>query len=181
MRWFAFWAREVLRWGTLDPFVAFCFAQSLAKTRQPAANRRAEFDAWLLTDGYCDDAESKIDPQLFLKWDDSLSNDFEDSFEELPDAAILVGTDGRKRRYPVIPVDTEGGVDWLDPAGFKLARTENDDANLDAHIKGETSNFWYESKTSWFLGFSLPINSPTGENANAVPHSSERSEWSRPY
>lgn len=133
--WFAFWARELLRWGTLDPLVAFCLAQGLAKTREQAANRRAEFEAWLATELHDVNAESKIDPQLFLKWEDSLSNDFEDLFEELPDAAILVGTDGRKRRYPVIPVDTEGGVDWLDPAGFKLARTENEDANLYAHIQ----------------------------------------------
>jgi hypothetical protein len=133
--WFAFWARELLRWGTLDPFVAFCLAQGLAKTREQAANRRAEFEAWLATELHVVDAESKIDPQLFLKWEDSLPSDFEDLFEELSDAANLVGTDGRKRRYPVIPVDSEGGVDWLDPAGFRLARTENDDADLAAHIQ----------------------------------------------
>ncbi|GAJ96079.1 DEAD/DEAH box helicase [Rhizobium rhizogenes] len=133
--WFAFWARELLRWGTLDPFVAFSLAQGLAKTREQAASRRAEFDGWLSAEGYDVDAENKIDPQLFLKWESSLPGRFDDLFDELPDAATLLGTDGRKRRYPVIPVDTEGGVEWLDPAGFRLARTENDDGDLTAHTQ----------------------------------------------
>jgi hypothetical protein len=35
--WFGFWARELLRWGTLDPFIAFCLAQGLAQTREIAS------------------------------------------------------------------------------------------------------------------------------------------------
>jgi hypothetical protein len=34
--WFGFWARELLRWGTLDPFVAFALAQASAVTAKPA-------------------------------------------------------------------------------------------------------------------------------------------------
>lgn len=33
----------------------------------------------------------------------------------------LTGTDGRRRRYAVIPVQAEGETRWLDPAGFELA------------------------------------------------------------
>jgi hypothetical protein len=39
--WFGFWARELLRWGTHDPFVAFSMAQGLAPTREAASLRRA--------------------------------------------------------------------------------------------------------------------------------------------
>jgi hypothetical protein len=38
--WFGFWARELLRWGTHDPFVAFALSQNLAHTREAAAGRR---------------------------------------------------------------------------------------------------------------------------------------------
>ena len=43
--WFGFWARELLRWGTHDPFVAFALSQNLAQTREAAVGRREEFDA----------------------------------------------------------------------------------------------------------------------------------------
>lgn len=45
--WFGFWIRELLKWGTLDPFVAFCLAQGLANTRDGAAARRPSFEDWL--------------------------------------------------------------------------------------------------------------------------------------
>src|SRR3546814_16755163 len=44
MPWFGFWARELLRWGTHDPFVAFALSQGLAQTREAAAGRRKEFE-----------------------------------------------------------------------------------------------------------------------------------------
>src|SRR3546814_2470506 len=47
MPWFGFWARELLRWGTHDPFVAFALSQGLAQTREAAAGRRKEFETWL--------------------------------------------------------------------------------------------------------------------------------------
>ena len=45
--WIGFWFRELLRWGTLDPLVAFALAQGLARTRDEAALLRPEFEAWL--------------------------------------------------------------------------------------------------------------------------------------
>src|SRR3546814_10915905 len=47
MPWSGIWARELLRWGTLDPFVAFCLSQGLAQTREAAAQRRPAFETWL--------------------------------------------------------------------------------------------------------------------------------------
>ena len=70
--WFGFWARELLRWGTLDPFVAFALSQSLAQTRDSAAARRAAFEAWLQAEYDDLDTEDFIDPQRFLAWERSL-------------------------------------------------------------------------------------------------------------
>jgi hypothetical protein len=64
--WFGFWARELLRWGTLDPFIAFCLAQGLAQTREIASTLRPAFDTFLtavLPNPITDDF---IDPQQFL-------------------------------------------------------------------------------------------------------------------
>ena len=70
--WFGFWIRELLRWGTLDPFVAFSLAHSLARSRSEATGRRHEFDKWL-QDNYDDiETEDYIDPQMFLAWHNSL-------------------------------------------------------------------------------------------------------------
>ncbi|WP_245303387.1 hypothetical protein [Mesorhizobium loti] len=120
----------MLRWGTLDPFVAFALAQGLAKTRDAAAVRRADFEQWLAASGYGADSENKIDPQLYLEWQSSIRRDESDLFDEEADEATLVGTDGRNRRYSVIPVPSDDAINWLDPSGFILARTKGREEGL---------------------------------------------------
>jgi hypothetical protein len=123
--WFGFWARELLRWGTHDPFVAFALSQNLAQTRETAAARREEFEVWL-NEGFDDiEPEDLIDPQLFLQWQGSLPRRARDGAAQQPEPAALTGTNGRRKRYNVIPI-TEGAlVRWLDPAGFELARSDD--------------------------------------------------------
>ncbi|GFM29088.1 DEAD/DEAH box helicase [Novosphingobium sp. PY1] len=119
--WFGFWARELLRWGTHDPFVAFCLAQGLARTREAATARRPEFDAWLEDDLEEPDSEDRIDPQLFQRWQASLPR--RDASETPPEllSAELTGTLGHRQRYAVIPIKDGDRIRWLDPAGFELA------------------------------------------------------------
>lgn len=122
--WFGFWARELLRWGTLDPFVAFCLAQGLSKTRESAAVRRTEFDAWLAELGTELTPDDFIDPQLFLKWQNSIPRsdtveDFSQSF-----VATLTGTNGEKTPYHVVPIKKHDKIIWLDAAGFEIASSE---------------------------------------------------------
>ncbi|MDG6079918.1 DEAD/DEAH box helicase [Erythrobacter litoralis] len=119
--WFGFWARELLRWGTHDPFVAFALSQGLAQTREVAAARRVEFEAWLEDQLVADDADNLIDPQLFQQWQANLPKAEAAATAQLSFNTDLTGTDGRRRRYSVIPVVTDGGTRWLDPAGFELA------------------------------------------------------------
>jgi hypothetical protein len=121
--WIGFWARELLRWGTHDPFVAFCLAQGLAPTREAAGVKRAEFDAWLLTELDNPASEDQIDPQLFLRWHMSLQHT-EAAADPVPQIhASLTGTTGERGRYTVIPVHRDNETAWLDPAGFELAIT----------------------------------------------------------
>ena len=121
--WFGFWVRELLRWGTLDPFIAFCLAQGLAGTREDANQRRPEFDAYLRVQIAAPTADDFIDPQQFLAWQRQLPRG-----DVVPAAAInlgaaLTGTDGGRQRYGVVPVNTQTGTTWYDAAGFALAHS----------------------------------------------------------
>lgn len=122
--WFGFWAKELLRWGTLDPFVAFAQAQGLAKTRDKAMARRPEFDTWLEEVAEEEvNAEDLIDPQRFLQWQQSLPRREITRTPEDFGEIELTGTTGQLGRYHVIPVLEEDGVNWIDASGFSLAKS----------------------------------------------------------
>ena len=116
--WFGFWLRELLRWGTLDPFVAFALAQGLARTRDEAANRRQEFDKWLAENSENPDAEDSIDPQHFIAWQQTLPRRERTTASMTSVRAELTGTTGGRGVYRVIPVVTANSVFWMDSAGF---------------------------------------------------------------
>ena len=121
--WFGFWVRELLRWGTHDPFVAFALSQGIVKTRSAATDKRPEFNAWLESEHDEIDADSWIDPQLFLQWHVTLKNREKNNNKEIVYLAKLTGTDGLLGQYAVIPVYIDGVLVWLDPAGYELARS----------------------------------------------------------
>ncbi|MDP3712912.1 MAG: hypothetical protein Q8R60_10585 [Mycobacteriales bacterium] len=121
--WFGFWIRELLKWGTLDPFVAFCQAQGLADTRDAATRRRPEFDAFLRGQIAAPTADDFIDPQQFLAWQRQIPRADAAPAPAINLGAALVGTDGNRARYWVLPVTDPAGTTWYDAAGFALART----------------------------------------------------------
>ena len=126
--WFGFWARELLRWGTLDPFVAFALAEGVAGTRDDAEQLRQEFDGWLneLRDEVS--SEDRIDPQLFLEWHRSRGEIAVRRDRQRTASAVVVGTDGSRNQYSVIPVVSDDTIYWFDAAGFSLAQTDADDS-----------------------------------------------------
>lgn len=121
--WFGFWARELLRWGTLDPFVAFALAQRLSRTRSEATERRSEFESWLRSSYEDLVPDDLIHPQLFLEWQRSLPRRVRDGFVYSPFEAELTGTSGQRGCYNVIPVRDESRVSWIDASGYELARS----------------------------------------------------------
>lgn len=123
--WVGFWARELLRWGTLDPFVAFALAQGLAGTRGEAADRRPEFEAWMEAEYEDIEAEDWIDPRYFLRWQRSLAVRPEAPARVRRIDAELTGTDGRRGQYSVLPVHRDGITHWIDLSGFELAVSED--------------------------------------------------------
>lgn len=123
--WFGFWARELLRWGTHDPFVAYALARGLAHTREHAEERREEYEHWLSANYVDLEPDDYIDPQLFLEWQNSLPKRERTVAGYAPHSADLTGTSGARQRYNVMPVIDGSRVKWLDPAGFELAASED--------------------------------------------------------
>ncbi len=122
--WFGFWARELLRWGTLDPFVAFAMAQSLAPTRRAAADRRPEFKAWLQQEYEELNADDLISPQLFQEWQQSLPRIERERPTNDPIEVELTGTTGQRELYDVIPVQNGDYIKWIDASGYELAKSQ---------------------------------------------------------
>jgi hypothetical protein len=128
--WFGFWARELLRWGTLDPFVAFALAQGLAQTRDEAAGRRGEFDEWLRANYEAIEPDDLIDPQRFIEWQQSLPRNERATTNTFRFAAQLGGTTGERGVYRVIPVTTGDRIEWIDAAGYRLASSHEEGVQL---------------------------------------------------
>ncbi|MTI84959.1 MAG: DEAD/DEAH box helicase [Firmicutes bacterium] len=144
--WFGFWAKELLRWGTLDPFVAFALAQGLANTRSAAAELRPEFETYLRSTDGASEAEDLIDPQLFLEWQLSLPRRVSDRVGYSPIKAELTGTTGQRGCYNVIPVRDESSVCWIEASGYELARSHiqtsqliNSRDDFELHVKNGTA------------------------------------------
>jgi len=124
--WLGFWARELLRWGTLDPFVAFALAQGRTKTREDAEALRPTFDEWLHEEIDAPTAEDLIDPQQFLAWERSLRTRDRARVEDVPEEAELTGTNGANKLYNVLPMANGDEVMWLDASGYELARSPDE-------------------------------------------------------
>lgn len=124
--WFAFWAKELLRWGTSDPFVAFSLAQGLSVTREEAAERRQEFDQWLVGELDVVTSEDFIDPQKFLGWQSSLERPARRRVQSREVDVELTGSTGENEVYSVLPLVHEQFVDWIDASGYAIARCEGE-------------------------------------------------------
>jgi hypothetical protein len=128
--WIGFWFRELLRWGTLDPFVAFALAQGLTRTRDEAALLRPEFEAWLAAEGFDRQAETLIDPQRFLAWQRSRILQPVAGDAVRASAAQLTQVNGRRGNYDVRPIVRNDGVEWIDAAGYSVGRSLHSQALL---------------------------------------------------
>ncbi|RQV59867.1 DNA helicase [Burkholderia cenocepacia] len=121
--WIGFWFRELLRWGTLDPFVAFALGQGLARTRDEAMRRRGEFEGWLRAEGVGLEPETLIDPRRFLAWQRSLEAHAAAAENVQRSPAHLTTADGRRASYDVRPIVLADSIRWIDAAGYFVAQS----------------------------------------------------------
>ena len=128
--WFGFWARELLRWGTLEPFVAFSLAEGLVSTRSEGVLLKEKFSIWLKKQRPKLNSEDQIDPQLFLEWRRSIPEESKNRIQKRSIDAELDNTAGERGQYSVIPVVCNNIIHWLDAAGFSLARSNFENLHL---------------------------------------------------
>jgi hypothetical protein len=123
--WIAFWMKELITWGTLEPVAAFLLARGDAIDRP-----QAEADARAYYDGFPEDADTNdlLDPRRIRDWVEARRVRPE-RVAVVREFAIEVtlarpAADYLSPRLTVAPLDVDGGLIWIDPAGYSVARSE---------------------------------------------------------
>jgi DEAD/DEAH box helicase len=123
--WIAFWMKELITWGTLDPVAAFLLARGDAIDRpQAEADARGYYDA---VSRVADDNDV-LDPRRIREWVDGRRTRSERpaSVREFSIEAELVrpANDYRQARLTVSPLIDNDSLLWIDPAGYIVAQSE---------------------------------------------------------
>ena len=123
--WIAFWLKDLLNWGTLDPVVAFLLARGKANDRRQAAEQAVAY-----YEGQGKDAEPNdiLDPRQIRNWFESSSLDWgvDGPFAPVSFKAKLKRSeeDYLNREMSVLPIREEDQIAWIDPAGYLVAHSE---------------------------------------------------------
>ncbi len=122
--WIAFWIKELVTWGTLEPVAAFLLARGDAVDRpQAEQDARAYYDA-LPEDIAANDA---LDPRTVADWLNARRPS-----PKAPRAArrlvlrvrlVRSADDYQQPRLSVSPLESENELIWIDPAGYTVALT----------------------------------------------------------
>jgi len=123
--WIGFWLKELINWGTLDPVAAFLLARGNAVDR-----RQAESDAAAYHDALDEDvnANDALDPRRIRDWVEA-RQPAPVRRAGTPDLVIDAwlerpASDYRARTLSVLPLASDAGLSWIDPAGYTVARSE---------------------------------------------------------
>ncbi len=120
--WIAFWLKELINWGTLDPVAAFILARGRAVDRA-----EAHAQAKLYYDQYAKvlDSNDILDPRTIRDWLDARSAppvEARDKRDIAAQAVLQAPPDNYlQHTIPVSPVRADGGLRWIDPAGHTVA------------------------------------------------------------
>lgn len=123
--WIAFWIKELITWGTLDPVAAFLLARGNAVSRP-----QAEADARTYYEGIPEGTSPNdiLDPRLVRDWVDARRVPTEEPLiaRNLVVEAVLTRapTEYLNRRFTVTPIDADNSLNWIEAAGYNVARSE---------------------------------------------------------
>lgn len=123
--WIGFWLKELINWGTLDPVAAFLLARGNARDRAQAEAEAHEYYAQLDDETAPND---KIDPRRIRDWVEArrLPQPVRRASSEI---VLDVHLERLARDYvvgqlSVLPLSTDEGLSWIDPAGYTVAHCE---------------------------------------------------------
>lgn len=124
--WIAFWLKELITWGTLDPVAAFLLARGNAIDRP-----QAEADARDYYSGLPEDLDPNdiLDPLRIRNW--VVDTRQRHAEREEPMGELTFDTelerepgDYIRTRLSVSPIDVGEQLIWIDPGGYTVARCE---------------------------------------------------------
>ena len=130
--WAAFWMKELVIWGTLDPVAAYSLARRIEVTRDKAEEKAQEYydqqPDW-------QDTDEVLNATEIQRWAAELPG--RDRDEELsipnPPASIQVQqllrdfSQTSHQKWRVVPIETASQIYWFDPAGFALAVSDKNE------------------------------------------------------
>jgi len=124
--WIAFWMKELIAWGTLDPVAAYLLARGDAIDR-----RQAEADGQLYYDRWPQNADANeiLDPRRIRDWLEVRrvqQGEGPMAIRELVVEATLAraAADYVNPRLTVTPLEIGGELVWIDSAGYSVAQSE---------------------------------------------------------
>lgn len=134
--WIAFWLKELLLWGTLDPVAAFLLARGNALNR-----KQAEADALLYYQSIGPNLDNDaLDPRQIRDW--VLANHSKskriDSATRIEAKVSLTNSAERYRNAEMVvtPVSVGDSTLWIDSAGHRVASSETATTSLPSSPSG---------------------------------------------
>jgi len=126
--WIAFWIKELITWGTLDPVAAFLLARGDAIDRP-----QAERDAKAYYENQPDEtfANDILDPRRIRDWVELRAPRIEATAApptfDIPASLAQPAQAYRNLQMFVLPLETDDGVIWVDAAGYTVGRSAKPD------------------------------------------------------
>ena len=121
--WIAFWLKELVNWGTLDPVAAFLLARGGAVDRRQAEEVAKDYYAMTRRD---EDPNGILDPRRIISWFEDQQPGF--AIGGYPTVPLYFDTklvrpqeDYVIRKMSVLPFREGGRLVWIDAAGYKVA------------------------------------------------------------
>jgi hypothetical protein len=123
--WIAFWMKELIVWGILDPVAAFLMSRRLAWTRQEAETAARDYYS---NQGSVSVSNDLLNPLSIRDWCQSLhfseqSHIYDTQIRRFSVHLLRDFSKTPKFEFRVIPVEMNDNLVWLDPAGFPLAKS----------------------------------------------------------
>ena len=120
--WIAFWLKELIIWGTLDPVAAYLLAKNIKTTRRDAEEAAALY----YNEQYPPITDELLNAVTIRNWTDTQFRQAQMGTSKRPPEHIKVElvrdfSKVANDQWRVIPVVVENDIHWFDPAGFPFA------------------------------------------------------------
>jgi hypothetical protein len=142
--WAAFWLRELLAWGTLEPVTAYVIASGRTASRAAAVPYTDQYKEWWRTSARTARMEL-YDPRSVREW-------YQSAFppdtrarrrdpRAIPVRLLRDLTPTTPDRITVFPSSEAGQTIWIDGAGYLLATNKSHEGEIGPHTNNDFSLF----------------------------------------